>query len=239
MPRIILPSISRDDRELTVTGQNLKYLRDVLRISPGDEVSVLDGKGLALNTVVRTVGRKHLVLEVLGSGSIDTESSLHLVLIQGLLKGDKMDLVIQKTTELGVREIFPVVTSRSQVRFSRKLGHWRKVAEEATRQSGRLLVPEVHEVCRLDDVFAHIEPESLRIVFRERGNNGPGIPASSSSPVVCYMVGPEGGFTDEEIRQAEAVGFIGAGLGRRTLRAETASIVGAAIIQFVLGDLSG
>jgi 16S rRNA (uracil1498-N3)-methyltransferase len=237
MPRIILPSISPDDRELAVTDQNLKYLRDVLRVSRGDEVIVLDGLGLALKTCVREIGKKHILLEVHGSCSISTESPLHLVLIQGLLKGDRMDLVIQKATELGVREIFPVVTGRSQVRFSRKLEHWKRVAEEAARQSGRLLVPVIHNVCKIQDAFDRLEDESLRIVFSESENKGFKLPSSISSSFVYYMVGPEGGFTDKEIQGAKEFGFISAGLGKRILRAETASISGAVLLQFLFGDL--
>ncbi len=237
-PRIVLTSIGPDDRELTVTGRNLRYLRDVLRLAPGEEVTVLDGRGLALKTVVRRAGRKHLVLDVMGICSMETESPLRLVLIQGLLKGDKMDLVIQKTTELGINEIFPVVTGRSQVRFSRKLDHWRRVAEEATRQSGRLSVPEVHDVCRLEDVFGCIEDGALKVLFHEGEEKGLDLPVQVKCPVAYYMVGPEGGFTADEVQQAEAEGFVTGGLGRRILRAETASIAGAAILQFVFGDLA-
>ncbi|VAX31015.1 16S rRNA (uracil(1498)-N(3))-methyltransferase [hydrothermal vent metagenome] len=237
MPRIILPSISPDDRELAVTGQNLKYLRDVLRVSRGDEVIVLDGHGLALKTCARDIGKKQILLEVLGGCSVDTESPLHLVLIQGLLKGDRMDLVIQKATELGVREIFPVVTERSQVRFSRKLEHWKRVSEEATRQSGRLLVPVIHDVCKMKDIFDSLEDESVRIIFSESENKGCKLPSSISASFVYYMVGPEGGFTDMEVQGAKESGFISAGLGKRILRAETASIAGAVLLQFLFGDL--
>ncbi len=230
MPRIILPSISPDDRELAVTDQNLKYLRDVLRVSRGHEVIVLDGHGLAFKTGVREVGEKHILLEVRGSCSISTESPLPLVLIQGLLKGDRMDLVIQKATELGVREIFPVVTERSQVRFSRKLEHWKRVAEEATRQSGRLLVPVIHDVCKMRDIFDCLKDGSLRIIFFESENKGFKLPSSISGSFVYYMVGPEGGFTGKEIQGAKESGF-------RILRAETASIAGAVLLQFLFGDL--
>lgn len=222
---------------MAVTGQNLKYLRDVLRVSKGNEVIVLDGHGLALKTCVREIGKKQVLLEFLGSCPIDTESPLHLVLIQGLLKGDRMDLVIQKATELGVREIFPVVTERSQVRFSRKLEHWKRVAEEATRQSGRLLVPVIHDVCKMKDMFDCLEDESLRIIFSESEKRGFSPPSSISNSFVYYMVGPEGGFTDREIQGARDSGFISAGLGKRILRAETASVVGAALLQFLFGDL--
>ena len=237
MPCIILPSIGPDDRELVVSDRNLKYLRDVLRLSRGDEVIVLDGHGLALKTCVRETGKKQILLEVIGSCPMGTESPLHLVLVQGLLKGDKMDLVIQKATELGVREIFPVVTERTQVRFSRKLEHWKRVAEEATRQSGRLLVPVIHDVCGIKDVFDCLEDASLRIIFSENEKKCLKLPSSMPASFVYYMIGPEGGFTDREVRGANESGFISAGLGKRVLRAETASITGAALLQFLYGDL--
>ena len=250
MSRIILPSIIPSDREIVVKGQNLKYLKDVLRISVGEGVTVLNGKGLALETMVRQVKRNHIELEVIGSVSIDTESPLDLVLIQGILKGDRMNFLIQKVTELGVKEIFPVVTERAQVRYTRRLEHWKQVAEEATRQSERLLVPTIHDVCKMRDMFDRLDDESLRIIFYEGENKGfkdlvveqttTGNRATNLSivnPLVYYLVGPEGGFTDGEVRKAKEAGFLSAGLGKRILRAETASIVGAALLQFRFGDL--
>ncbi len=248
MPRIILPTAGHDARELTLKGRNLRYLRDVLRVSEGETVVVLDGRGTALRTRVKEMGRTRAVLEVLGAESLDTESALGLVLVQGLLKGDKMDLVIQKVTELGVKEVHPVVTERSQVRYTRKLGHWRRVAEEAARQSQRLIVPLVHEVCGLEEVLCDLAEDSVRVVFHEHAGRGfrdlagameaRGAAARSPySPAVYYMVGPEGGFSDEEIRSVEGAGFVSVSLGRRVLRAETASIAGAVLLQFLFGDL--
>ncbi len=238
MTRIILPSLNPGERELEVRGRSLRYLRDVLRVSRDDAVTVLDGKGVVLETRVKKTGREAILLEVIGEGAVDGESPLHLVLIQGLLKGDRMDLAVQKATELGVKEIFPVVTSRSQLRFSRKAPHWRRVAEEASRQSGRRLVPLVHDVREVGDVLASLAEGSLRIIFCESEQEGLGLSPSLSASVVYYMVGPEGGFSAGEVRAAEGAGFVRAGLGRRILRAETAAIAGAVLLQFLLGDLS-
>jgi 16S rRNA (uracil1498-N3)-methyltransferase len=183
---------------------------------------------------------------------------LKIVLIQGILKGDRMDLVIQKTTELGVWEIFPVITERTQIRHTRKLGHWRRVAEEATRQSGRLIVPEIHDIYRLDEVLNKTDDSSRKILFYEeevRSLKEVFAPLISTQPStsniqslnsqsqsqsqskIYYMVGPEGGFTEDEVRRAKDAGFIVVGLGRRILRSETASIAGTVLLQFLLGDI--
>lgn len=243
MHRIILHSIPSEQERITVKDQNLRYLRDVLRCSPGEHVLVLDGRGLSLKTVVVEVRKERVTLEPLGTCILNTESRLNLRLIQGILKGDRMDIVVQKVTELGVKEIYPVVTERTQLRYSRKTDHWRRVAEEATRQSGRLLVPVVHDVEGLPQALNRLEGDSVRIFFyegvKESIKNLTSMFHRSVLPdtKVIYMTGPEGGFSEREVRLIRDEGFLVAGIGRRILRAETAAIAGAILLQFLYGDL--
>jgi 16S rRNA (uracil1498-N3)-methyltransferase len=176
----------------------------------------------------------------------DTESSRTLILIQGLLKGDKMELVIQKTTELGVKEILPAITERSQVRDTRKAARWRKIAEDASRQCGRTRVPLIHNPNPFADIFSH-RPNAYTpniragrgLIFWEKGGKKitDTLDAVTGGDPCVVAIGPEGGFTSEEVAIAESGGLRIATLGNRILRAETAAIAATAIIQFLEGDL--
>lgn len=241
----MIPTLFLKDTEIaggliTVGGDKAYYLKTVLRTRPGAKIVIKDGQGKTFNGVVRSIDLHSITVEITDSPAVSSESTLHTTLIQGLLKGEKMDLVIRIATELGVNEIVPVVTERSQVRHTRRLDRWTKIAEEAARQSGRNVIPQIHEVSGLHSIFeAAPSDESARILFWERG----GAPLNSlikrlkGVRRVAVLTGPEGGFSEDEVRLAEEKGFSVATLGCRILRAETAAIATVSIIQFGLGDL--
>lgn len=214
----------------------------VLRCKKGDELLIFDGQGTCFRTTIAKADRKEILAEIIETLDCDTESRVHIVLVQALLKGEKMDMVIQKATELGVQAIIPVVTERSQVKETRKMLRWRKIAEEASRQSGRSIVPEVREA----DAFVRFmmrEGAEIRgrgLMFCEKG--GISLPEAVTSLVpntssVYIMIGPEGGFTQNEITLAGEKGAIATTLGRRILRAETAAISAVSLVQFLFGGL--
>ena len=153
-----------------------------------------------------------------------------------------MDFVIQKATELGVNEIIPVVAERSQVRHTRKISRWKKIAEEASKQSGRAVVPLIHELKNISDIFN--SNKLTGIIFYEGG----GINLSEaihlikqkvniSSQPFYVCIGPEGGFTEQEVESAIDKGLVTVFLGKRVLRAETAALSAITLVQFFLGDL--
>src|SRR4030042_4477108 len=154
MPRIYLPALSVSDNRIVLAGEKAHYLSTVLRCTKGDELTIFDGKGNCFRTLIERADKREVIAEVLGHFPCDFESPVHIILVQGLLKGEKMDWVIQKTTELGVREIIPVITERSQVRETRKVARWRKIAEEASRQSGRSIIPVIHEPVEFKEFFS-------------------------------------------------------------------------------------
>lgn len=244
MPRIFLP-ISDHPDTIRITGEKARYLKAVLRCTGGEELEVLDGRGRSFRTKIRSITKKELLAEVLEEGRCETESSLNIILVQGLLKGEKMDFVIQKTTELGVKEIIPAITERSQVRDTRRSGRWKKVAEEASRQSGRSEVPLIHDPVPFSEIFSGIpsyEPYFIKcrgLIFREGGGIGAAeaMEKAKDCESVMLAVGPEGGFTGDEVKTAESRGFITTSLGNRILRAETAAIAVTCIAQLLLGDL--
>jgi 16S rRNA (uracil1498-N3)-methyltransferase len=259
VPRIFLPFTSIHDKRASITGDNARYLVSVLRCKKGDELTVFDGKGNCLKTNILKADRKEVIADVLEKFPCDTESPLNITLMQGLLKGQKMDMVIQKTTELGVKEIIPVITERSQAKETRKVSRWRKIAEEASRQSGRTFIPTIHEPVEFNQLFGKVgklegsgetvkqgHGEMIGIIFWEEGGVSlkEAVHKFSSSPIprfpdfpIKVLIGPEGGFTKKEVTFAEGKGFIVTSLGKRILRAETAAISAIALVQFLLGDL--
>jgi 16S rRNA (uracil1498-N3)-methyltransferase len=246
MLRILLP-LTETCHKVRIEGDKARYLAKVRRCKPGDELVIFNGKGSVFRASVASVGKNEVIAEVGERLISDTESSLHVVLVQGLLKGEKMDLVVQKTTELGIGEIFPVVTDRSQVRATGKAVRWTRIAEEASRQSNRTKVPVIRETASLRDVLLSCPTPgpSLQanphqgLIFWEMEGAGmkEAVDTIKGLQRVMIAVGPEGGFSEEEVGIARSHGFVVTSLGRRILRAETAAIAAMAIVQYALGDL--
>jgi 16S rRNA (uracil1498-N3)-methyltransferase len=242
-------AFSPDGTSVALGRDEARHLRDVLRLGRGDEAFVFDGEGREFRCRVDESGRDRAVLAVGGEVEpASPESPLQLTLAVALLKGEKLDLVVQKATELGARRIVPVVTRLADVRLregedtSRRVERLRRIALEACKQSGRARVPAIDAPAAFES-FVKREPADTtgwRVMFAERGG------ASFSSAVeelrvrpaaVTALVGSEGGWTDEEITLARDAGWSIVTLGGRILRAETAAITITALLQHAFGDL--
>jgi 16S rRNA (uracil1498-N3)-methyltransferase len=237
MTRLFLPDSDLHSRFIAIRGAKARYLATVLRCRAGDPLYIHDDKGNAYSSVITNVTGKEVTAELVEKIDLHAESALHVTLLQGLLKGEKMDLIVQKATELGVKEIVPVVTARCQVRETKKMVRWMKIAEEASRQAGRNSVPLIRETVAFDMLGSVSLPEG--IIFWEQGGDGLSDTLKSfrGRQSISLFTGPEGGFSEEEIQSATKKGFVRATLGRRILRAETAAITAVAITQFALGDI--
>ena len=235
---------------VTLSDEESRHLRDVLRLRVGDGATVFDGEGHEFACVVReTGGRKAgAVLEVGGPVEPPSpEPPVFILLAVSLLKGEKFDLVVQKATELGAGKIKPLVTKRSDVRLrdardaERRVERWRRLAIEASKQSGRATVPSVTQPFEFETfVTADERMDFLKLLFAERGGAGLDAPHArpESRPTdIAAVVGPEGGWDDDEIEQARTHGWTIVTLGGRTLRAETAAITVCALLQHTFGDL--
>jgi 16S rRNA (uracil1498-N3)-methyltransferase len=234
-----------DGSTVKLAPDEARHMRDVLRLGRGDEVFVFDGEGREFCCLVDECGREGATLSI--SGEVEParpESLLHLTLAVALLKGEKFDLVVQKATELGVWRIVPVVTKLADVRVrdEARVVRWRRIALEACKQSGRARVPEILAPVRLESLVesASANAGEWRVLFAERGGQSLSetigkLPARPLA--VTALVGSEGGWTDEEIALAHDAGWSIVTLGGRTLRAETAAITVAAILQHAFGDL--
>jgi 16S rRNA (uracil1498-N3)-methyltransferase len=242
-------AFAEGDAGVVLSEEESRHLRDVLRLRAGDEAFVFDGEGREFACVVSEPGgrRGAARLEVRERAEAPSpESPLGLTLAVALLKGEKFDLVVQKATELGVARVSPVLTMRADVRprdagdSSKRVERWRRLALEAAKQSGRARVPTVVEPRSLEAVLKdEASADSLRVMFAERGGVGlEGLPRGSEPmTTVNALVGPEGGWEDEEIELARACGWSVVTLGGRTLRAETAAVAVCALLQHLFGDL--
>ncbi len=211
-----------------------RYLADVLRLAPGTGIEVFDGRG----------GRYAATIDAgfesvhLGPREVSPAPGVEIALLVALAKGEKMDLVVQKATELGVARVLPFEAERSVVRLEaakgeERAGRWRRIAEEASRQCGRADVPEVRPPAPLSRALGDLAPGTRSFVFHPGG----GLLDEAPAPALAAVVGPEGGLTDDEVRACEAAGARRASLGPRVLRAETAAIVAVALLQARFGDL--
>ncbi|MCM8762675.1 MAG: 16S rRNA (uracil(1498)-N(3))-methyltransferase [Candidatus Omnitrophica bacterium] len=239
MPRIFLP-ISDKDKEIIIKEEKAHYLINVLRLKKGDEFEVINGKGKCFLLLIKEISKKEINCEVKNISGCNIESPISIILAQGILKGNKMDLVIQKATELGVKEIVPIVTERSQLKETRKLNRWQKIAEEASKQSGRSIVPLIHKSIEFIELIDNYKSRTRKgLIFYEKDGISlkDAIKKLDNNNNLLIIIGPEGGFTREEVNYAKEKGLIITSLGKRILRSETAAIVAIALVQFLLGDL--
>ncbi len=240
-------AFSPDGTSVALGRDEARHLRDVLRLGRGDEVFVFDGEGREFLCRVDESGRDRAVLAVGGEVEpASPESPLRLTLAVALLKGEKLDLVVQKATELGVGRVVPVATKLADVRLrdgddtSRRVERLRRIALEACKQSGRARVPAIDAPVAFEPFVKSADADGWRVMFSERGGAGLGDTVESlrgRPAAVAALVGSEGGWTDEEITLARDAGWDIVTLGGRVLRAETAAITVAALLQHAFGDL--
>jgi 16S rRNA (uracil1498-N3)-methyltransferase len=244
MPRFPIKKepVSEDDGMLrgTVSESDYAHITKVLRLGAGDRITVFDTESTEYEGILTDISSGAIALRVHDTRRLETEPELELNLFQAILKGNKMDGVISQATQLGVSEIFPVISERTQVRSTAKVDRWNKIALESTKQCGRATPPVVSEPIDFRDSFGVRKQSNMKIIFYENQGGLLGDYIDSlTNPVnsINVYIGPEGGFSKEEIALAEENGCVALGLGKRILRAETASMVGLALLQSHFGDI--
>ena len=236
--RVHLPPERIGPSRAELTDAARHYLSHVLRLGPGASVELFDGRGAAWDATIEP-GLAGLALgprrEIAPGGA-----ALHLLV--ALAKGEKLELVVQKATELGVARVAPFAAERSVVQLDAEKGEaravrWRRIAEEAARQCGRADVPEVAAPTSLAAALAAL-PEGVRLLVLHGEGGAPlGALGLEGAAAVAAVVGPEGGLTEAELSACQAAGAVRARLGPRTLRAETAAMAVVALLQALVGDL--
>jgi len=244
MRRFFLEHINESAKKAEITGEEFTHLKKVLRVAPGDAAAVFNGRGLELFGRVESVGQRSAVLSIEGRSERAVESPVNITLLQGLLKGDRPEFIVQKATELGLTRVCFYTTARTVPRVDgegveKKLLKWKRAAVEAAKQCGRTTLPSITLAGSLKEAVEETEA-GLRIVLWEKEDGVSLKDLLDVKPLplsAALLVGPEGGLSEEEAILAEKAGFLKAGMGPRILRAETAALAAAAIVQYALGGL--
>jgi 16S rRNA (uracil1498-N3)-methyltransferase len=240
--RLLVSSRLGNGREVQVEGEQAHYLGRVLRLKVGDVVDLFNGDDGEWRARIVAIARGSAVLLPFEQQHRQVESPLRTHLVQGISRGERMDFVVQKATELGVKRITPVITAHGMVkldpeRADKRRAHWQGIAASASEQSGRIRPPIVDLPLPLNDWLGGGDgAESTQLVL------APGAAESLAGvggidEKLCLLIGPEGGLSDRELEDAALAGFRAVSLGPRILRTETAALAALAIAQATWGDL--
>ncbi len=243
MHRFFIEPFQIQDMRIYVEGPDVNHIKNVLRMKPGEQVMISDGEGSQYLCTLESLEAKQVWFGIVDTWKENRELPSKIYLFQGIPKGDKMELIIQKATELGVYELIPVATARTVVRLDekkakKKLPRWNAIAEAAAKQSGRSRIPCVREVMTFSEALAFGEDLDVLLIPYEKAE---GMAATRSAvekirpgQSVGIFIGPEGGFEETEVEQAMLCGAVPVTLGRRILRTETAGFVALSMLLYHL-----
>ncbi len=242
IPRIHVPQPLQPGRDVDLPVQAGEHIARVLRLDRGHPLRLFDGRGNEYAAEIASLAKRAVTARVLAQAEFaDRESPLRITLGQGIARGDKMDWILQKATELGVTRIVPLVTDRTEVkldadRAERRLAHWQAVLASACEQCGRNRLPRIDEPVKLAHWAAALgEDAGLRLALDPDGDASARDLAPGAQ--VTLAVGPEGGLSDHDLAALAQAGFRGLRLGPRILRTETAGLAALAALQVLHGDL--
>lgn len=231
---------------LTIDSEEARHILSVLRYGPGDEINVVDGRGNKFNASITKTSRNSLEAKILSRTQMENEPGCHVALAQAVCRQERMDFLVEKATEIGISSIIPITTEKGLIKIStgpkakRKIERWRRIAIAAMKQSLRTMLPEIEEVTKFNDLpdrfsrydlclIASLEEDSKRLTECKQLKKG--------LKKVLLIVGPEAGFTNEELSKAKAQGAIPISLGTRRLRTETAGVVFSSLVLHRLAEL--
>ncbi|MFO7277645.1 MAG: 16S rRNA (uracil(1498)-N(3))-methyltransferase [Pseudomonadota bacterium] len=241
LTRVYVESPLAAGAPVEIGGRAANHIARVLRLRAGDPLVLFDGRGGEYTARILTLRKDAVQAEVIEHVEIERESPLAITLAQGVSRGDRMDLVVQKATELGVARIVPLLTERTVVRLddaqcAKKVQHWQAIAVAACEQCGRNRVPEVASPMRFGEFVARSDPGTVRVLLSPEGTIRTNQLARPPGGVTL-LIGPEGGLSDAEVSAALDAGFTAVCLGPRILRTETAAFAALTAIQHDFGDM--
>ncbi|HEZ0913097.1 TPA: 16S rRNA (uracil(1498)-N(3))-methyltransferase [Neisseria meningitidis] len=241
MPRFYLPENLSVGQTVNLPDNIVRHL-NVLRVRPNENITLFDGKGKAHAAQLTVLEKRRAEAEILREETADTESPLNITLIQSISSGDRMDFTLQKSVELGVTAIQPVISERCVVRLdgeraAKRLARWQEIVISACEQSGRNTVPPVLPIIGYREALDKMPSESTKLIMSINRARKLGDIRHPSGAIV-FMVGPEGGWTEQEEQQAFDAGFQAVTLGKRILRTETAALAALAAMQTLWGDFA-
>lgn len=237
--RGFFPEINKSLIETEISGEYYNYFKNVLRLKKGDQINLFNSKdSLEYITEINNISNKSLVIKVTDSIKVEKENSYNINLYQSIIKNENFDLVVQKATELGVNNIIPLITDRTnhkfdQKHFEKKIDRWQKIAINASEQCGRVFVPKIHSSRELPEANFDNALNILLCPYTENKDKNVELNIISNNDFNIF-IGPEGGFTDEEVRFINNQNnSLTMNLGDRILKSETAHISIISIINFL------
>lgn len=241
MPRFHLPENLSVGQTVALPDNIVRHL-NVLRVRPNENITLFDGKGKAHAARLTVLEKRRAEAEILHENTTDNESPLNITLIQSISSGERMDFTLQKSVELGVTAIQPVISERCIVRLdgeraAKRLARWQEIVISACEQSGRNTVPPVLPIIGYREALDKMPSESTKLIMSINRARKLGDIRQPSGAIV-FMVGPEGGWTEQEEQQAFDAGFQAVTLGKRILRTETAPLAALAAMQTLWGDFA-
>ena len=235
MHRFFINGDTIKNNEITIRGSDVRHIRDVLRLKPGSLITAVDGLSVEYAAAIKEIGKDKITCDIKEKNDVNKEPLVSVTLAQAIPKRDKMETIIKMTTELGVAEIIPMVTERVIVLgdYDKKVDRWQKIAMEASKQSGRVRVPKVRKAQGFEDVLKTIYTYDLAIIPFELHKDIRITEMLKRKRIydIILFIGPEGGFSHEEIKMAKNYGVFPVTLGSKILRVETASVVAVALIM--------
>ena len=237
--------VQEEEHRITLTGPDVNHMKNVLRMRIGEDVWISDGGQKEYHCTIEAFEEEGAVLHILYAQEPQYELPSRIYLFQGLPKGDKMELIIQKAVELGAYSVVPVETKRCVVKLdekkaAKKTARWQQIAESAAKQSKRLLIPEVKEPVKFSEALKLASDLDVRLIPYELAEGMDGtrriIQSVKPGQSVAVFIGPEGGFEEAEVELAKEAGFQAITLGRRILRTETAGMTVLSILMYQLEE---
>lgn len=242
IPTIYTETDLSEKIETELDGSSAHHIANVLRMKQGDQLKLFNGSGYFFSASITQSSKKSVSVFIDASEKAHTESSLHTHLGQVMSRGDRMDYAIQKSTEMGVNEITPLMSDRCELKLksdreSKRLAHWQQVAISASEQCGRATVPTIHPVRSLEEWMEKQSGKGLSLVFHHRDTQN--LAKIQSPPShVNLLIGPEGGLSEAEIEQAKQANFMACTFGPRVMRTETAPVACLSVLQWLWGDFN-
>ncbi|MEW4370646.1 16S rRNA (uracil(1498)-N(3))-methyltransferase [Paenibacillus kandeliae] len=257
MQRYFVPAEQFSEQQVIITGEDARHIIRVMRSQEGDELIACDGNQLDVLAEIMSMDEGIVTARIVERLEQLSEAKVQVTIAQSLPKGDKMETVIQKCTELGAASFVPFLSKRTVVQYDarkeeKRLQRWSKIAKEAAEQSHRSRVPQIGHALTWKQLLGSLEVYDL-ICFCYEKENGHQLrdvvqpfahrlqerTAQEQTARVLIVVGPEGGFTEQEVEEAEGRGATSTGLGRRILRTETAAMTALACIMYEIGEMGG
>ncbi|MFK7793927.1 MAG: 16S rRNA (uracil(1498)-N(3))-methyltransferase [Gammaproteobacteria bacterium] len=243
IPRIYTQHELQVSNNVNLEAKAVKHIKDVLRMSVGNQVMLFNGDGNNYNCTISDISKKIVSVAIENKQTVNNESPISINLFLPLCRAEKMDWCLQKATELGAHEITPFISARVNIsiatnRLEKKMNHWRSVIESACEQSGRATIPSINQPVAFNKAIGNSPNDSIKLIASPTADKTASASTEISATKCICAIGPEGGFNQDEILQAEHKGFTSIKIGPRILRLETAVISALTLCQSRWGDFN-